>query len=71
MFVNRMAVQVTIKCGECPRTGVVTTQLSPRGAGEDLVLRSDNMQPPADWKQVRIGDARTELFCPICAREVR
>lgn len=67
MFVNRMTVQVTVKCGECPRTGTTAAQLCPGGEGGEMVLRSDNMPLPADWRQIQVDGRTTEIFCPICS----
>lgn len=69
MFANRMTVQVTVKCGECARVGTTQSQLCPTAVPGEMALRSDNIQPPADWKEISISSGIHELFCPICARE--
>ena len=70
MYANRMTVDVTIKCGECPRVGAASAQLSPTGTG-DLIIQPDSVQPPADWARKQVDRRTWELFCPICAREGR
>lgn len=67
MFANRMTVQVTVKCGECPRTALTVAQLYEPHAGQ-MALRSDTVVPPADWKQIQVDGRISELFCPICAK---
>jgi hypothetical protein len=69
MFANRMIVGVTVRCGECNRIGTTTAQLTPNVVAGELVLRSDNMQPPADWTTKKVDSRVEELFCPICSRE--
>lgn len=69
MFVNRMTVQVTVKCGECPRTAMTVAQLCPSPVPGEMALRSDTMAPPADWKQIQVDSRNSELFCPICSRD--
>ena len=69
MFVNRMTVQVTVKCGECPRTGTAHADLAPSPGGWQYALKVGSIQPPTDWKAIQVGQDCTELFCPICARE--
>ena len=71
MYANRMTVDVTIKCGECPRVGAASAQLTPNTIAGELVLRADNMQPPADWTVKQVDSRVEELFCPICSREGR
>ena len=69
MFVNRMTVQVTVKCGECPRTGSAMAELAPSPAARQYALKVGSIQPPTDWKEIQVGSGSSELFCPICARE--
>ena len=69
MFVNRMTVQVTVKCGECPRTGSATADLAPSPSARQYALKVGSIQPPVDWKEIQVGPDCTELFCPICAKE--
>lgn len=64
-----MMVQVTIKCQACPRTGTTAALLCPGTYGGEMVLQSDNMPLPTDWKQIRVDSRSAELFCPICTRE--
>ena len=69
MFVNRMTVQVTVKCGECPRTGTAMAELAPSPAARQYALKVGSIQPPTDWRSIAIDGNMTELFCPICSRE--
>lgn len=69
MFANRMMVQVTIKCQTCPRTGTTAAQLCPGTYTGEMVLRSDNMPLPTDWKPAGVDSLTQELICPICAGE--
>jgi len=70
MFANRMIVGVTVRCGVCSRIGSTQAQLTPHTISGELVLRGDNMQPPADWTSKQVNFSIEELFCPICSREV-
>lgn len=64
-----MTVQLTIKCGECPRTGQATAELKYDRDRRTYEIRPSSLQPPADWKGIQVDEASRELFCPICARE--
>ena len=67
MFCNRMTVQVSVKCGECPRTGTATAELAPVPATRQYALKVGSIQPPTDWKEIQVDSNTTELFCPICS----
>jgi len=69
VFANRMIVGVTVRCGVCSRIGSTHAQLTPNTIAGELVLRADNMQPPADWTVKQVDSRVEELFCPICSRE--
>lgn len=64
-----MTVQVTVKCGECARTGVTSAALTQGAVPGEMLLRTDTMPIPADWKSTMVSRGTSELFCPICARE--
>ena len=69
MFCNRMTVQVTVKCGECPRTGSAAAELAPSPGGWQYALKVGSIQPPTDWKEIQVDSSTQELFCPLCAKE--
>ena len=69
MFWNKLTVQLTIKCGECPRTGQAQAELKYDGDRKTYEIRPSSLQPPADWKGIQVDEASWEVFCPLCAKE--